>query len=592
MTKSATVYCDESGNDGSNYLSPDEPFFVMAGWIVPSEAHADAAVAVEKVRVATREQLKKSGNQPDPFELHSDQFKKRRGDLSQFLKTMTNTGLVPIYIVAEKRYCIAAKIVETFVDSVSNEIVAPFFDLDSTTKTEMANCLLERLKPRTLKTFARAYRNPSPQAFEDALTLVVADCETLINPELAAVINGCRQNLAEMAKVESDGAAAYANAAASLNLPCFVQFMNLIERYCQVREVAVPLVVHDTQQTYDEGFLEVFKVMQAKPVSRTAIVDGELWGVSSETLERIESLEFRDSKDELLVQASDMLAGAVARSFRDLVAGKFRHDQEIALAKQVLTPVLQARETVGMILPESTIAAAGELCGITTGYALPDTGSLTDCFVDNLGLGDSLKLLPTPDEPTSREFVPPDGVVHKVGRAPMPVSLIVRDSDEAPLIMNHTDPSSSVPEELRTYIPMFHLRSEAERYLTFAGEDFTEPHRVVEYDVPDIPKLVASLRRQLAYVQFAFVFEQLGDAAPMPIAQYADNIEKIVERTVRAIRSGIGNVQFQKHQIAGSTVSSFLLSNGEYAAGDENGQNVVSGKTREAAVQLYVDTYL
>ncbi|WP_440604609.1 DUF3800 domain-containing protein [Bacillus sp. GB_SG_008] len=28
------IYCDESGNSGGNYLDPQQPFYILAGWFV------------------------------------------------------------------------------------------------------------------------------------------------------------------------------------------------------------------------------------------------------------------------------------------------------------------------------------------------------------------------------------------------------------------------------------------------------------------------------------------------------------------------------------------------------------------------------
>jgi hypothetical protein len=50
MEESLLIYCDESGNDGPNYLNEQAPFYVLAGWVVPENAIVDAAVEMESLR--------------------------------------------------------------------------------------------------------------------------------------------------------------------------------------------------------------------------------------------------------------------------------------------------------------------------------------------------------------------------------------------------------------------------------------------------------------------------------------------------------------------------------------------------------------
>ena len=40
-----TVYLDEAGNTGLNFLDPDQPTYVLAGWIVPADRVAAACSA-------------------------------------------------------------------------------------------------------------------------------------------------------------------------------------------------------------------------------------------------------------------------------------------------------------------------------------------------------------------------------------------------------------------------------------------------------------------------------------------------------------------------------------------------------------------
>src|SRR4030042_4894036 len=108
--KKAIFYCDESGNSGPNYIDQNKPFYTLAAWSVPYKRIVDASVAVEEHR-------KKYSPQAD--ELKAANLMRsangKRGIMS-LLRTLGHLGCVPIYEVLEKRYCVAAKIIETFLD--------------------------------------------------------------------------------------------------------------------------------------------------------------------------------------------------------------------------------------------------------------------------------------------------------------------------------------------------------------------------------------------------------------------------------------------------------------------------------------------
>ena len=78
---------------------------------------------------------------------------------------MQDFGCVPVYVVAEKRYCVAAKIVETFLDPPFNPLLKTPFISDTISKQEIANTLYDGLPEDVLNGFAAAYRRPSVESF-------------------------------------------------------------------------------------------------------------------------------------------------------------------------------------------------------------------------------------------------------------------------------------------------------------------------------------------------------------------------------------------------------------------------------------------
>lgn len=252
MDREVVIYCDESGNDGPNYLNDQEPFYVLAGWIVPSGAEVDAAVEIESVR---------RRNCPDALELKFKTFKKSEGKLQALIKLfgrLGETGLTPIYLFAEKRFCVAGKIVETFLDPCHNPRVRNAFSWDVRTKKEFANTIYERLPAAALDRFAEAYRDPQAGSLENALCEVVEACRRCVNPEMAELLDGSSRSLDEIAAAEVQGALVWGKAGDTLNLPCLVSFLMMAEHLARRGYFTQGKIVHDEQGPYHESCHQTF----------------------------------------------------------------------------------------------------------------------------------------------------------------------------------------------------------------------------------------------------------------------------------------------------------------------------------------------
>lgn len=132
-----TVYCDESGNTGSNFLDPQQPIYVLAGWWVDPNVEKNANDAV----------IRYLGSVPgSPRELHGAQLlRQSKGQSStlQLFRELGALGCVPIFVLAEKRYCIAGKIIETFLDPYYNHLLCEEFAADVDMKQDIADTICE-----------------------------------------------------------------------------------------------------------------------------------------------------------------------------------------------------------------------------------------------------------------------------------------------------------------------------------------------------------------------------------------------------------------------------------------------------------------
>ncbi|MCP3167058.1 DUF3800 domain-containing protein [Myxococcus qinghaiensis] len=107
MTHSLTAFLDESGNTGANYLDPQQPVHVLAGWLVREPNMVGFARVVEKVREAMEMPELKGGRMLTTT--------KGRRQMLHLLKEARSFAL-PIFSIWEKRFCAALRVVETFLD--------------------------------------------------------------------------------------------------------------------------------------------------------------------------------------------------------------------------------------------------------------------------------------------------------------------------------------------------------------------------------------------------------------------------------------------------------------------------------------------
>lgn len=109
LAKGFDLVLDEAGNTGLRFQDRQQPVFVIGGWIVPrsvrAQAEARADVAPPRNLGLKRGELKGSAlmRTPDGQTVAVD-----------LLNDLQDLGCLPVLSVAEKRFAIACKAVESF----------------------------------------------------------------------------------------------------------------------------------------------------------------------------------------------------------------------------------------------------------------------------------------------------------------------------------------------------------------------------------------------------------------------------------------------------------------------------------------------
>lgn len=564
MGDKATIYCDESGNDGPNYLNPQQPFYVLAGWVVPDDRIVDATAAVE----ATRQRECR-----DAGELKFKTFKKSEGKREALISLVCEIGglgLIPVFLFAEKRFCITGKIVETFLDPYYNPLVRNGLTWDVQTKQELANTLYKVLPETTLRKFAEAYQRPTEAGLLTALLDVVEKSRSRVNPEIAAMLEGSRTKMSEIVAAEIVAAESYEKAAGTLNFPCLVTFMMLVEHLARKNIINPHRLVHDEQGPYQAGYEQVFIDHRHAAEHWVTLVGQD---VPYGALRAIQSFETQRSVHQPLIQAADLLAGTINHVCTKLQAGQALTAAERRLAQLSLPLMLVPNLRLAWpICSDRMLRRIGVLFHEAFGAG---------ATVSPVGPGQSAPSVPLPVFPVVQA---PEG-----GPQRFPVNLplfgIARVSDGAIMIALPPERAFEETKRVDRFIPLYTSESTAQQFLEEEQTRWAEPHEVRRFDVRELPELFEQLDAWGEYAAWVVLDPFCEVVGRIDVHEFAGTMRGIIDRIERAIRSGAFDVLLQHHTLNGREAISLLLSSGQYGAAwkDDHG-TVHTGTTRDAAL--------
>jgi hypothetical protein len=118
------VYLDESGNTGPDFLQPDQPVYVVAGWMVPRSSTTAARGVIATAAPLQAQQLELKGK---------NLVTRARGRTiaANVVIGLLSLRCLPVFSLFEKSYAAAGKIVSTFIDPPYNHFVDDGFTRDA-----------------------------------------------------------------------------------------------------------------------------------------------------------------------------------------------------------------------------------------------------------------------------------------------------------------------------------------------------------------------------------------------------------------------------------------------------------------------------
>ncbi len=135
------LYFDESGNTGTNYLDDRQPYFIYGGWLIKKDSEYEICKRIENIFQNSKAK-----------ELKAKKGIKYR-QIKELLDMMFEMGAIPVFGIADKKYMIAAKVIETFFDHMYNPNVNGYL----TYKTELKKALADSVSQNEnlLKEFSK-----------------------------------------------------------------------------------------------------------------------------------------------------------------------------------------------------------------------------------------------------------------------------------------------------------------------------------------------------------------------------------------------------------------------------------------------------
>lgn len=254
------IYCDESGNTGTNFFDDKQPIYVISGWLIERNNSYRIKSFIENIRKAKfpqSEELKGAKLLKNP---------KGRNFCVELIREMGSKGATPFFIIAEKRFCIAAKIVEAFFDPYYNEKLQNDFSWRNDLKITIAE-IIYTVSLDSIRLFNHMHQNPTIENITTLKIQLVKDFREYGYSELADIVEGTNNKLEMILDEETHTAVAMEKKAlATLNLPVFVSFIQLIEKFSRATDIKNVRLIHDEVAQFKKAFPEVFEIFNKKKI--------------------------------------------------------------------------------------------------------------------------------------------------------------------------------------------------------------------------------------------------------------------------------------------------------------------------------------
>jgi hypothetical protein len=337
-------YCDESGNSGGDFWNKDQPVYVLAGWLVKKEERF-------KVDAFMKKSLQKY--YPLSKELKAKDIMGSVKGTSFFQHFLHDIGQLctPFFYLAEKRYLVAAKLVEAFLDPAHNENLYDEFTWLNVEKKNIAQTLYDKC-PKTIDDYAELYKRPKINLLEQLRDTLISELESHNEHSLAEVIRGANAHLDDILWEEEYGIVSLPRRASkTINYPIFEALCTMIEHFARQKDIKKVRIIHDEIAQLQRAYTDTFNIHRNAGEMAFQYQDGTY---SYTRFERIQTLRFGKSVMDPMIQAADLLAGLIAGLSVRILRGEKIQDDLKELGKAYLIGTLFVPDMHGIKIATSS----------------------------------------------------------------------------------------------------------------------------------------------------------------------------------------------------------------------------------------------
>lgn len=302
-------YFDESGNSGGKFWDSQQPTYIEGGWAIETSL-------VDKVNdVVKKLELNYSVNTKELKGKKLIKHKRGQEFILNMIHEIGQIGGLPVLHIVEKKYMVSGKVVETFLDPLYNSKV-PYSDQWDLTKRQDIASIFYSANDTLLEEFADAYRSRSAAAIKQNAVKWAKYLDGHGYKELSALVHNIipsiEKDIVSELSVYDDPSYRGID---SLNIPTWFNIFQHIEQ-----ETPAPCtIIHDKIDTFEHAYLSSFKRLKGSTSGRVLFDDRQ----QVFPLRLIEDLIFRDSQQDPIIRASDIIVGSASYYIEQAVA----HDE-------------------------------------------------------------------------------------------------------------------------------------------------------------------------------------------------------------------------------------------------------------------------
>jgi len=286
------VFIDEAGNTGTNFLDPQQRWYVLS------------AIAVRRKDLKTaRSRLKAVVTASGASEAKGSALLKTPGGrkwVYELMRATGGSGCVPFFVLLEKRFNLAARFDQVVSDPKGNPRFTWQDHLDLE-KRRAAAAAIARLEEATLQKIQSALLASGDANWPTVVGEVVQGLTQMGELELAHQIAGVENATAR----ELFGAAEKLERKdMSVNEAAFTTLLQLLDQVSFGSGIRTVELIHDETASFEGTFKAVYERLRGQGAKGAIEVNGvKVWPLVS-----IRDLSFTASHDEPLVQSADVHA--------------------------------------------------------------------------------------------------------------------------------------------------------------------------------------------------------------------------------------------------------------------------------------------